>query len=426
MKNNASIGLQESASMTQLQTLKGFRDFLPAEKRRRDFVMEKMIATFRRFGFAPLETPTLEYRETIMGKYGDEADKLVYQFRDNGDREVAMRYDQTVPTARVIAQYRNELVFPFRRYQTQNVFRADKPQRGRYREFTQCDIDIFGTDSAIADAEILACTYAAFKDLGMDKIELRINDRRLLTELLTPFVTTEVSLNSILQSVDKLDKIAEVGVIVELARKGLAQEKAEGVMQALANAQPNPELQAILEAAKELGVPSDVLRFNPTIARGLDYYTGMIFEIVVPEYSAGSLGGGGRYDRLIGELSGTDTLAVGMAFGFDRTVEAVEMLGLLPDDLSTAKVLVTLFSGELREQTLRVAQTLRDRGVATEMYVEADKLGKQMKYADRQGIPFAVVMGPEEAEAGEVTVRDLRTGDQRRVSVSELQPDLFR
>lgn len=398
--------------MTQLQTLKGFRDFLPAQKRQRDFVMQKITQAFTRSGFEPLETPTLEYKETIMGKYGDEADKLVYQFRDNGDREVALRYDQTVPTARVIAQYQQELGLPFRRYQTQNVFRADKPQKGRYREFTQCDIDIFGSTAPMADAEILATTYAAYKNIGFPDVELRVNDRQVLFATLEPFATEQVSVFSLIQSIDKLDKISPTQVIDELEKKGLIRQSAEAALVAIQSAQPSENLSEILSLAEHLGVDSRALVFTSTIARGLDYYTGMIFEVIIPGFTAGSVGGGGRYDKLISQLSGQDISAVGMAFGFDRTVDAAVELGILQTEQQEKRVLVTIFSPELANTSAAVTSELRQAGISAELYTNVANLGKQFKYADKKGFTWAVVVGPDEAAKEVVQLKNLQTGDQ--------------
>lgn len=405
--------------MTTLQTLKGFRDFLPEEKSRRDFVQGKIVAAFKLAGFEPLETPTLEYKDTIMGKYGAEADKLVYEFADRGGREVAMRYDQTVPTARVMAQYQNDLPLPFRRYQIQNVFRADKPQQGRYREFTQCDIDIFGSNDPLSDAEILATTYQAYANIGFTKIELRVNDRQSLISALTPFSTEDVPVASIIQSIDKLDKLSEEQVASELVSKGLSAEQAEQAIIAIKQAEPTQELQKIIELAQALGVPESSLKFTPTIARGLDYYTGMIFEIVVPEFTGGSLGGGGRYDNLIKDLSGLDMPAVGVGIGFDRTVEAAVQLGLVPVSGATAQVLVTVFDDTFRQESAQITQQLRQAGISTELYTQSAKLGKQFKYAGRRGIPYVIVIGEEESAKQQINLKDMQTGEQQTLTIED-------
>lgn len=406
--------------MTQPQVLKGFRDVLPAQKRARDFVLRKLTTVFEQYGFDPIETPTLEYKDTIMGKYGAEADKLVYTFSDRGEREVALRYDQTVPTARFIANNLNDLPMPFRRYQTQNVFRADKPQKGRYREFTQCDIDIFGSMDPIADAEILVCTYAAYSAVGFTNLQIRVNDRRMLVATVEPYATNQVSVFSIIQSIDKLDKISPEDVTRELMNKGLSNVQAVNVLKDLDSIQPSANLEQIMSLAVQLGVPTEVLEFTPSLARGLDYYTGMIFEVCIPEFSAGSVCGGGRYDNLIGQLAGIDMPAVGMAVGFDRTVEAAEELKLVPIE-DVTRLLVTVFDQTLLNESAEVAKVLRDRQLVVELYPKVDKLAKQFKYADKKGIRYAVVIGPQEKENGLVILKDLLTGKQQQITLDQLE-----
>lgn len=405
---------------TNLQTLKGFRDFLPEEKRNRDYVEKKISEVFERFGFEPLETPTLEYASLLLGKYGDEADKLVYSFTDRGEREIALRYDQTVPTARILAQYQGQLPKYFRRYQIQNVFRADKPQKGRYREFTQCDIDIFGSTSTLADSEILACSYFAYKELGFKEIALNLNDRQTLMANLTPFTTDKVDVFSLIQTIDKLDKKTQVGVVAELVEKGLAEEQAKLALTTLQTTGSSDNLKAIIDGAIALGVDEKSLVFNPFLARGLDYYTGMIFEILLPEYGGSSSGGGGRYDKLIDNLGGIDVPAVGVAFGFDRTVEAAVALGLLPENKSTSQILVSVFDEQLLPESLQVAGQLREAKIKTELYPAVDKLGKQFKYADQKQIPFVVIIGEEEKNENLIVLKDMSTGQQFKLTIQEL------
>ncbi len=395
-----------------LQTLKGFRDFLPAEKRIRDQVRASITKSFERFGFEPLETPTLEYAELLLGKYGDEADKLVYSFTDRGERNVALRYDQTVPTARVLAQYQNELGKGFRRYQIQNVFRADKPQKGRYREFTQCDADIFGVQSPLADAEILSVYYQIYIDLGLTDIIIDINDRETLISTLQPFATEQVTVASIIQSIDKLDKQSVEDVTNELIEKGLNSGSASNALSTIQAAQPSANLADIISASKVLGIPESALRFNPTLARGLDYYTGLIFEGKIPGVS-GSVGGGGRYDNLINSLGGPNIPAVGFGLGFDRTVEVIQERNLV-NTTPTTQVLVTIFSPSLQGLSLSTAKSLREAGVNTELYPDlTDKLDKQFKYADKKGIPYAIIIGQDEADQNVVTLKNLVTRDQQ-------------
>lgn len=403
-----------------LQTLKGFRDFLPRDMQAREYVTERVREVFKLFGFEPLETPTLEYAELLLGKYGEEADRLVYTFKDRGERHIALRYDQTVPAARILAQYQNELPRYFRRYQIQNVFRADKPQRGRYREFTQCDIDIFGTTSPLADAEIVACTYFAFKNIGYPTIEIKINDRQTLFKTLKPFATEQVDVFSIIQSIDKLDKQSEASVIEELVDKGLESQEAREAMAAIQGAPISDNLREIVDASLNLGVPEDVIEYNPTLARGLDYYTGMIFEVFVPEYPVGSFAGGGRYDQLIEQLGGPSIPATGIAFGFDRMVEGAIQLGLIPINESITQALVTVFDEETQKYSLKIASQLRQAGIRTEVYPELDRLGKQLKTADQKKIPYVVIVGPDEAKQGMATVRDMRTGEQLTPMMEEV------
>lgn len=402
-----------------VQTLKGFRDFLPTEKRQRDFVTKKIKEIFENFGFAPVETPTLEYASLLLGKYGEEADKLVYSFKDRGDRQVALRYDQTVPSARLLSQYQSQLPRYFRRYQIQNVFRADKPQAGRYREFTQCDIDIFGSTSPLADAEIIACTYAAIKNIGFTDIKLKVNDRQVLFDALKPYTTEKVDVFSIIQSIDKLDKKTEQEVVTELIDKGLAKLKAQSALEAIAQAQPSENLQAVLQISQDLGVKKDDLVFTPTLARGLDYYTGVIFEISLPNYDGGSCGGGGRYDNLINDLGGIDVPAVGIAFGFDRLVEAAIDLKLIPDKNSTAQVLITILDEKWVEKSAQVANKLRQAGIATELFPGTeDDLSKQLKKANRAQIPYVILYGENEAKTNQVTLKNMASGEQEMMSMS--------
>ncbi len=401
------------------QTLKGFRDFLPREKRNRDYVAQKVKNVFERHGFAPLETPTLEYASLLLGKYGTEADKLVYTFDDRGDRQVGLRYDQTVPTARVLSQYQNELPRYFRRYQMQNVFRADKPQKGRYREFSQCDCDIFGSTSAVADAEILSVYYEVFQEVGLSSIVIEINDRQTLLATLSPFVTDHVGVHSIVQSIDKLDKVSPEEVAQELVSKGLELSAAQAAVASIETAQMSENLKQIISNATALGVHPDALRFTPRIARGLDYYTGMIFEGRVPEYTVGSVGGGGRYDNLINSLAGLEMPAVGFGIGFDRTVEAAEQLNLIPLEESSTRVLVTIFEEKYVTDSLKVARELRKLGITTEVYPAVDKLAKQFKLADQKQIPFVVTIGETEVVQGKVALKNMKTGEQQIITIEE-------
>lgn len=393
------------------QTLKGFRDFLPKEARKRQYVISILKDVFSSYGFEPLETPTLEYEELLMGKYGTEGDKLMYRFKDNGERRVAMRYDQTVPLARVIAQYQNELPMPFKRYQIQNVWRAENTQRGRFREFLQCDIDIVGSDNSLSDAEILAIISDSYEALGFKNFTILVNDRSLFSGLPPKAITI----------IDKLKKIGKERVAEELKSLDIDQS----VLEKLLSSSPPENLKKILESVKTLGIDAEKVRFEPTLARGLDYYTGIIIEVEVEGYTVGSVGGGGRFDELIGMFSKNHIPAVGFAFGFDRILEAMEEQKLFPEDMTSTTVLVTIFSKELLPKSVEISYMLRAAGVSTELFLdENSKMEKQLKYADQKNIPFVIIIGPEEEKKKMVKVKNLKTREQRDVKITDL-PKLF-
>lgn len=405
-----------------VQTLKGFRDFLPGEARKRQYVNDKIRETFEIYGFAPLQSPTLEYASLLLGKYGEEADKLVYTFEDRGGREVGLRYDQTVPTARILSQYQSELPKYFRRYQIQNVFRADKPQKGRYREFTQCDCDIFGGNSVLADAELLATVNAVFMNLGFKSIRIEFNDRVLLMDNISPFATSEVDVFSIIQSIDKLDKETSETIIEELVEKGLSRSNAEAVLAKLDKIEMSGNLLRIEQKTLELGVAKENLVFNPKLARGLDYYTGLIFEVKIPEYGNSSVGGGGRYDNLIEELSGYKMPAVGIGLGFDRIVEVCDQMGLIKEDSSGTQVMVGFFDEEnCQNKAMQITKELRAAKIRTELFPAYDKLSKQFKAAEQKNIPFVIVVGENEIKENKFTIKNMATGTQELLSLEEIK-----
>lgn len=395
----------------KLQTPKGFRDFLPQDALKRKFVLEKIIEVFERFGFDPLETPVLEYLETLKGKIGEE-EKLIFQFKTPGEDEVALKYDQTIPLSRVVAQYgpkgSQKILLPFKRYQTQNSYRAENTQKGRYREFLQCDIDIVGTISPVADAEVLAVALEVYRSLGLDVV-LKINDRALLEDIETRY----------LASIDKLNKIGRDGVLNELGNKGLSTDEATRLLEKVNNLKPTEKLDEIISIFSKLGYPKEVLEFDPTLIRGFDYYTGLIFEIVVKNTEKSlSIGGGGRYDKLIGRFSGEDIPAVGFAVGFDRTVEALEELGLLITQQTNTQVLITIFSPEYLEDSLEAVNFLRDKKINTEVWLDLNsKLEKQLKYADQKGIPYIIIIGPDESKNIMVMLKDLKNKKQEALSL---------
>lgn len=403
------------------QTLKGFRDFIGIDARRRAWLIAQFRAVFEANGFEPLETPSLEYEELLLGKYGEEANKLIYGFEDRGGRRIALRYDQTVPTARVISQYRNDLIFPYKRYQIQPVWRADKPQKGRYREFTQCDIDVVGATAPVADAQVLATVSQFFTRLNVPFV-LKVNDRTQLIESITSAGIATDMIFSVIQTIDKLDKKSSDEVIAELREKGVSADQAAKLFASFQNAIPSTSLQAIIDTAVSLGVRKAMMEFMPTLARGLDYYTGMIFEIILPEYEGGSVGGGGRYDNLVKDLVGYDTPAVGMAFGFDRLIDALVDLDKFPKDLgSSTQVLVTIFGPEQIAYSARTCRDLRDKGVSVELYADSTrKLEAQLKYALAKNIPYAIVAGPEEEASKTMQLKNLSNRSQITVTLEEV------
>ncbi|MBI3620179.1 histidine--tRNA ligase [Candidatus Roizmanbacteria bacterium] len=392
-------------------TLKGFRDFLPEAALKRQYLIGKIREVFELYGFLPLETPALEYLETFSGNIGED-EKLFFKFEDQGGRKVALRYDQTVPTCRVIAQYRNLITLPFKRYQIQTVWRAEKPQKGRYRELLQCDADIFGVTGPQADAEVIALTLDLYKNFGCKNFMVKINDRSLFRTM--PY--------EVIVTIDKLKKIGKEGVLEEIEKKGFNKTQAAEFLSTLMNAKPNETLKTIFTYLKSAGFSQENFSFDPTIARSFNYSTGPIWEVVIPEYDAGSVLGGERYDKLVGRFQNQDVPATGFAIGFDRTLEALEELKLLPQEKTKTKVLVTIFSPELAPESLRIAATLRQNGIKTDVYPNFDsKLDKQLKYADITGIPYIIIIGPQEKEKGVVKLKNFRSGEQQELTIAKLK-----
>lgn len=395
--------------MIQAQTLKGFRDFLPKEALTRQLVIQNIKTVFEQYGFDPLETPALEYAETLTGKYGEEGDKLLYLFKDNGGRDVGLRYDQTVPLSRVVAQY-PDLPLPFKRYQIQPVWRAENTQKGRYREFLQCDIDTIGSATSIADAEIIACVLTIAKSLGLPSPKIIVNDRTLFDAL--GLTKREIIL------IDKLDKIGKEAVLEELAKL-----EAVSKFEQLEKSEKTERINQIFDYLTQAGFEEHKdFGFDPFLARGLDYYTSTIFELKDVAYPAGSLAGGGRYDKLIGMFSGRDLPAVGVAFGFDRLLDALTELNLLEVKQTVSQVLVTVFSRDLLEQSVNIVSQLRTNQIPTELYLDPEaKLEKQLKYADKKQIPFVVIVGPEEAQKSVMNVKNMKTREEQKgITVDQL------
>lgn len=392
------------------RTLKGFRDYSASEQYARQAMFQKIQTVFEQFGFSPLSTPALEYKEILMGKYGDD-EKLVYSFQDNGGRDVAMRYDLTVPLARYVAENLGSLLLPFKRYHIAPVWRADNPQKGRLREFYQCDVDVVGSDSVLADAEVIACLGQALEALGLTSYKVRINDRSVL----------KFSSPDSIRVLDKVDKIGVDGMVKEMTDRGLPVEDIELAKQLTSGENKRlPERLTQVMAALEKFALKGQVEFDPTIARGLDYYSGTVFEIVLldkPEY--GSICGGGRYDGLLGNFSDSQLPAVGGSIGIDRMYGALDELGLLPKPNTTSTLILNV-DGGLLDDYLTLASQLRAAGIQTELFYETAKLDKQFKYGERKGLRWAVILGGDEKASGKLKLKNLQSREQTEVTREEL------
>lgn len=396
--------------MPQIQTLKGFRDFLPADALKRKWLKEKLSSICESWGFDPMETPTLEPAELFQGQIGED-EKLIYKFKDNGDRDVAMRYDQTVPTCRIVGQYSQSLAMPFRRYQIQSAFRAENTQKGRYREFTQCDADIFGITGPSADAEVIALSLDIYRQLGFTEVVVLINDRELLKDI--PY--------SAIVAIDKLDKIGPEGVLKDMEAKGISPEKAREYFAYVQSLQPNETIKTIFSYLKNAGFPDSWYRFEPTLARSFSYSTGPIWELKVPACGTSSVLGGERFDKLIEKISGQSIPGTGFGLGFDRTLEACDQLGLIPALLTSTQVLVSVFSADLFLKSLSLSQFFRSQSLNVELFPDPSaKLDKQLKYAAKKGIPYVAIIGPEEASNNTYKLKNMSTGEQAIYPFSQI------
>ena len=414
----------------------GTRDFLPDDVRRREHVINVVRNVYERYGFEPLETPAFENIETLLGKYGEEGNKLIFKILKRGEHEktgatdLALRYDLTVPLARVVAEYQNALPSLFKRYQVQPVWRADRPARGRFREFYQCDIDATGSTSPVVEAEILGAVSEILTRLGFSDFVIRLNHRRVLTALLDAAGVPAPLHGDALVALDKLDKIGVDGVTREFATRGIADaagEKALSFFVAGTGETPEATLarlgtilgehEALANLTEITGLVASTLaaariRIDPSLARGLSYYTGAIMEIAVE--GIGSLGGGGRYDNLVGMFLGRNVPACGFSLGLERIIVLMTERGMFPPAVAGAAVdiVVTLWNDQSRADSVALAAELRQKGLRVDLYPEADKLGKQFKYASSRQAPFVAIVGDDERARGEVSVKDLRSGEQ--------------
>jgi len=407
------------------QTLKGFRDFLPEEMVVRQKVIDTLRNVFESFGFQPLKTPALEYAQTLLGKYGREADRLLYLFQDRGGRKVGLRYDLTVPLARVIAANPN-LTFPFKRYQIQPVWRAEKPQKGRYREFWQCDIDIVGSQSPLSDVEIIMVIYQSLIALNFKKFIIKINSRQVLFRLMEKAGIERKKWLMVIRTLDKIEKISQEKVEKELSQIGLNNRTIQTLFSLIKRTTPDENLQEIFKTLRLLKLPQRYWQFDPTLARGLDYYTGPIFETVIEKPKIGSITGGGRWDKLIGLFTGKNMPATGTSFGLERIIKVGQELNLWPQIKKTkTQILVTIFSPELQKDSLLLADWLRKNNVNVELYLNPQaKLDKQLKYANQKNIFWVAILGPDEIKSNTISLKNLNTGAQKTVNRKELLEEL--
>lgn len=443
---------------------KGTRDFSPLEVAKRQYIISTIKKHFELYGFQPIETPSFENYETLMGKYGEEGDRLIFKILNSGDflaktndeflqtknslkitsqiSEKALRYDLTVPFARYVVQHQNELEFPFKRYQIQPVWRADRPQKGRFREFYQCDADVVGSKSLWQEVELVQLYDAVFTDLKVEGVTIKINNRKVLSGI-AEVIGASDKLIDFTVALDKLDKIGEDGVKAEMLAKGISEEalvkvqplfnfsgslsdKLQQLRDLLATSEEGTkgveELTFICETVEELGLKSAKLNLDVTLARGLNYYTGAIFEVAAPEtVKLGSIGGGGRYDDLTGIFGLKNMSGVGISFGLDRIYLVIEELNVFPETVSNVTdVLFLNFGDNEAKYCLKVIRELREAGINAELYPDKAKMDKQFKYAEKKGIGYVVIVGETEIQQNIFALKNLNSGEQQNVTLEEL------
>ncbi len=423
--------------MREPQLLRGMRDFTPEQMIKRQRVMALFREIFESHGFEPIDTPALEYYASLTDNYGDD-EKLIYHFQDHGGREIGLRYDLTVPLARFVALNMNELTLPFKRYHIAPVWRADRPQRGRYREFWQCDADIVGTASMVADADVVSILVEALDAINIPDFAVHINHRQLLDGIARFAGVDAEQSGSVYRAIDKLAKIGSSGVIDELVDMGIRPDSAEQIVELVSSPDSADvlldtverqlaEIETARQAVQELrdlfgflaamGVPEENYELDLSLARGLSYYTGPVYEAISNNANVGSLAGAGRYNGLVGTFMRDDLPATGISLGLERIIDVVDEFGLMDVPTTVSDVMVSVFNKELAGSSLSVTTELRRSGLKVECYLEpGSPLGRQFRYADRRGIPFVVVLGPEEVAQNTVTIRNLGTGEQTAIS----------
>ncbi len=434
---------------------KGTRDFSPAEMMRRTYIFDTIKSVFRTYGFAPLGTPAMENLSTLLGKYGDEGDKLLFKILNSGDYaanlndeqvrqasqicEKGLRYDLTVPFARYVVQHQGEIAFPFKRYQVQPVWRADRPQKGRYREFYQCDVDVIGSRSLLNEVELISIVERVFAKLNIN-VTLKMNNRKILYGIAESIGHADKMMD-ITVAIDKLEKIGLDNVKAELAERGLEQEAIDKLQPILeltgSNAEKLSKLREVIGGSEtgvkgidemaeifgyveQLGI-SLPIELDLSLARGLNYYTGAIFEVKAMDYAIGSICGGGRYDDLTGIFGLPNTSGVGISFGADRIYDVMVGLNLFPEEVNfTTKVMFVNLGAEEQLASMQIIRTLRDNGIAAEIYPEPAKMKKQMEYANRRMIPYVVIIGSNELQERKATIKNMISGEQSSVAFDDV------
>lgn len=453
-------------SIIKPSLVKGTRDFSPQEMIKRNFIYDTIKTVFRKYGYAEIQTPSMENLSTLTGKYGDEGDKLIFKILNSGDylakvdadllnnrnsnaatsslSEKALRYDLTVPFARYVVMHQNDIALPFKRFQVQPVWRADRPQKGRYREFYQCDVDVVGSDSLLNEAEFTLIYQEALQNLGLTDFTIKINNRKILSGIAEIIGKPELIIDMTV-AIDKLDKIGFEGVTKELLERGFTaadievlkpvillegtnDQKLSRLKEVLANSviglKGIEEIERVFNYIEALcgTLPTAMkLELDITLARGLNYYTGCIFEVKTNEAAMGSIGGGGRYDDLTGMFGLKGLTGVGISFGADRIYDVLEELDLFPDSaVAGTKVLFSNFDQEAEKYALPLLQQLREAGIAAELYPAAAKLKKQMGYADAKNIPFVILIGSDEMQSGLLTLKDMQSGTQEKLPLAAI------